>query len=192
MAKRKEKAVFLDRDGTINREVDVLRSACELRILRGAAKAIRALNKLGFLVVVITNQAVVARGWIKEKGVDRIHAVLVNRLKKRGAQIDAIYYCPHHPQANLKKYRLRCRCRKPNIGMILKAAKKLGIKIRGSFMVGDTTRDILAGKRARLKTILVKTGYGGEDGYHKNVKPDYVAKNLLEAVRIIKNLKPKT
>ncbi len=178
------KAVFLDRDGTINKEVEYLRDLGRLRILPGAGRAIAKLNRLGFLVVIVTNQPVVARGWLDEKELDEIHAILIRRLKKDGAKIDAVYYCPHHPKANLKKYRLFCRCRKPNIGMITKAVKKFKINIKKSFMVGDSTRDILTGKRVGLKTILVKTGYGGQDGKYK-IRPDFVAKNLLGAVKIV-------
>lgn len=162
-----------------------MRNLKQLRILPGAAKAIREINKLGYLAIVVTNQPVVARGWLTEKGLDRIHAVLISRLRRHGARIDAVYYCPHHPNANLKKYRLECKCRKPNIGMIREAVKKYRINVQRSFMVGDHTRDILAGRRARLKTILVKTGYGGKDGKH-DVEPNFLARNLEEAVRIIK------
>lgn len=178
------KAVFLDRDGTINREVDVLRNLKQLRILPGTAKAIRKLNLLGFLVIVVTNQSVVARGWLTEKGLDRIHAVLLGRLRRGGGKLDAIYYCPHHPNANLKKYRLECRCRKPNVGLIARALKDFKIDPKKSFMVGDGTRDILTGKRAGLKTILVKTGYAGRDGKH-HVQPDFTARNLAQAIKII-------
>lgn len=184
----RSRAVFLDRDGTINRKagkLGVLKDVRELRVFPGAVKAIKQLNKSGFLVVVITNQVVIARGWRTEKELDQIHAVLIKRLAKKGAKIDAIYYCPHHPEATLKRYRLRCSCRKPNIGMITKAAKKFGINLRRSFLVGDTTRDILAGRRAGLTTILVKTGEGGKDGKYK-AKPRFIAKDLLEAARIIK------
>ncbi len=179
------KAVFLDRDGVINREVDVLRSVKQLRILPKAAEAIRKINRIGFLAIVITNQPVVARGWLTEKEVDRIHAVLIKRLGAKGAKLDAIYYCPHHPNANLKKYRMKCSCRKPNIGLIKKAAKNFGINLKKSFMVGDSTRDILAGKRAGMKTILVKTGYAGKDRKY-DVKPDFTATDLNKAVGIIK------
>jgi histidinol-phosphate phosphatase family protein len=178
------RAVFLDRDGTINKEVNVLRSLKQLRILPGAGAAIKKLNRLGFLVIVVTNQPVVARGWLTKKEVDEIHTVMVKRVGKSGAKIDAIYYCPHHPEANLKKYRLTCRCRKPNIGMVLSAAKKFGVNLRKSFMVGDSTRDILTGKRAGLKTVLVKTGYAGLDGKYR-VEPDFTAKDLRSAANII-------
>lgn len=178
------RAVFLDRDGVINREVDVLRDVRQLKILPGVGQAIKKINQLGFLAIIITNQPVIARGWLNEKEVDAIHAVLVRRLNKKGAKIDAIYYCPHHPNANLKKYRLLCQCRKPNIGMIKEAVRQFKIDVKSSFFVGDTTGDILAGKRAKLKTILVRTGYAGQDGKYE-VKSDFTAKNLMEAVKII-------
>ncbi len=181
------RAVFLDRDGVINREVDVLRSIKQLRLLPNAARAIKKINNLGFLAVIVTNQPVIARGWLTEKEVEEIHAVLGKRLKIGGAKIDAIYSCPHHPNANLKKYRMECSCRKPNTGLIKKAAKELNINLKKSFMVGDRTADILAGKRAGLKTILVKTGYAGKDGRYQ-VNPDFTAKNLLEAGEIIKKV----
>jgi len=178
------KAVFLDRDGTINKEVDVLRHIRQLSILPGAGRAIAKLNQLDFLVIVVSNQAVVARGWLTEKGVENINTVLHARLKKFGASIDAFYFCPHHPNADVKTYRKLCKCRKPNTGMFKKAQKKFGIDMKKSFMVGDNTKDILAGRRAGLTTILVRTGYGGKDGTHV-VTPDFIVKNLSEAVMII-------
>ena len=178
------RAVFLDRDGTINYEVDNLRRLKDLRVLPGTARAIKKMNRLGFLAVVVTNQPVVSRGWLTERELDRIHAVLVRRLGKKGAKLDAIYYCPHHKDAQIKKYRVLCKCRKPEIGLIVKAAKKWKIDLKKSFMVGDSTRDVLAGKKAKMKTILVKTGYAGKDGKYK-VKPDFLAKNLVQAAKII-------
>jgi mannose-1-phosphate guanylyltransferase/phosphomannomutase len=179
------KAVFLDRDGTINREVGNLRDAKMLRLLPSVAKAVRVINRMGYLAIVITNQPVVARGWISESGLDEIHAIMVGRFAKKGAKIDAVYYCPHHPDANLKKYRILCRCRKPNPGLIMRAAKEYGIDLKKSFMVGDRTVDILAGKRAGATTILVKTGAAGKDGKY-DVKPDFIARNLVQAVNIAK------
>ena len=179
------KAVFLDRDGVINREVDNLESIKQLRLLPHAAAAIRRINRLGFLVIIATNQPVISRGWLTEKGLEKIHKELLRRLAAKGAEIDEIYYCPHHPNANLEKYRVRCRCRKPNTGMIRAAVKRFGINLKKSFIIGDSTRDILAGKRAKLKTILLMTGYAGKDGKY-NVKPGFTAKNLGEAVKIIK------
>ncbi|RJQ29503.1 HAD family hydrolase [Candidatus Parcubacteria bacterium] len=181
------RAVFLDRDGVINREVDVLRSVKQLRLLPRVAEAIQRLNEAGFLVVIVTNQPVVARGWLTEKEVDGIHEILLRRLQGKGARVDAVYYCPHHPNANLKRYRRKCSCRKPNPGLFIKAAKKFKIGLKKSFSVGDMMWDILAGKRAGTTTILVETGYGGKDKKLAiEVSPDYTAKNLYEAVRIIK------
>jgi len=183
-AKVKTKAVFLDRDGTINKEIHHLRDVKQLRILPGAAHAIKQINRLGFLVIILTNQSVIGHGLSTEKKVDHIHAVLRGRLRRNGANIDAIYYCPHHPKAKLKKYRMYCSCRKPGIALIQEAAKTLKIDLKKSFMVGDKTGDILAGKRAKLKTILVQTGYAGKDNVH-DVTPDFIAKNLAAAVKII-------
>lgn len=183
------RAVFLDRDGTLIKEVGdlTLTHIKKVRFFKGVAEAIKELNRLGFIVVIITNQPVVARGLATEKEVDQIHAILVKRLAKKGAKIDAIYSCPHHPKATLPKYRVRCRCRKPNIGMIMKAAKKFGIDLKKSFIIGDRTADIAAGNRSGMKMILVKTGYAGKDGKHEG-KPDFVARNLKEAVKIIKRM----
>lgn len=184
------RAVFLDRDGTINREADNLRDVRDLKLLPNAAKAICLLNKIGLLVIIITNQPVVARGWLTEGEVEAINDILLKRLQKKGAKIDDVFYCPHHPDASLSKYRQDCDCRKPNIGMIKSAVKKYKINLSKSFLVGDSTRDILTGQRAGLKTVLVKTGYGGKDGIY-NAEPDATTKNLLEAAEIIEKWQTK-
>lgn len=179
------KAIFLDRDGVLNREVDVLRNVRQLRVLPGVASALKKIKKLGFLAVIITNQPVIARGWLTEKGVENINQTLIDRLAKKGGVIDAVYYCPHHPNANLKKYRVKCACRKPGIGMIKNAARDLRIDLKKSWMVGDTTMDVMTGKNARMRTILVKTGYAGKDRRY-NVRADFVVKNLNGAASILK------
>ena len=179
-----KKAVFLDRDGVIIREVDHIRSVKQLRLLPGAAKAIKKLNRSGFSVVIVCNQAAVAKNICSEEQAWEIHRAMISRLKKRGALIDGAYYCFHHPYAVLAKYLLQCQCRKPGTGLIKKAARELDIALDKSFLVGDKTSDILAGKRAGLKTILVKTGYAGKDGLHK-VKPDFTARNLGAVVNIL-------
>ncbi len=181
--------MFLDRDGVINREVGILSSVRQLNILPGAAAAIRSLNRMGFLVIIVTNQPVIARGLISEPELDAIHAIMIRRLARRGASIDAIYYCPHHPEADVRKYRVRCRCRKPRIGLIMRAAKEHGIALDESFLIGDRTVDVMAGKKAHVRTILVKTGFGGKDGIF-DVSPDFIAKDLSAAVRIIKKHAP--
>ncbi len=181
------RAVFLDRDGTLNREVDVLRDLRQLRLLPGVARALKRLNELGYLAIVVTNQPVIARGWLREEEVEEIHRILAERARRRGARIDAVYYCPHHPRANLPRYRSRCRCRKPGTGLIRRAVRDFGIDTGRSFLVGDRTADILAGERAGLGTILVKTGCAGRDGRHE-VRPGWVAEDLAEAVRLIARL----
>ena len=182
-----KKAVFLDRDGTIIKQVELMHSVEDLRLLPGVGRAINALNQLGFLVIIVTNQPVVARGIIAPKEVDSIHAVLIERLNGQGAKVDAVYFCPHHPEATMPKFRLRCRCRKPEPGMILKGLKKLNINSKKSFIVGDALIDVVAGKKAVLKTILVKTvpGHALLDEKYKHVKPDFTVRNLMQAVKII-------
>ena len=155
-------AVFLDRDGTIVSERDYLRSVSEMRLLPGAALAIRQLNRAGFAVVIATNQSGVARGLLSESDLEHIHRVLRERLGRRGAKLDGIYYCPHHPAAALRRYRRRCRCRKPSPGLLLRAARELGLDLARSFAVGDSARDLAAGRRAGCRTVLVRTGYGRE------------------------------
>jgi len=184
------RAVFLDRDGTINREVHLLRNLRQLRLLPGAAEGIRALNRMGYRVIVVTNQPVVARGWVSEKQLQSIHRTIEERLRRRGARLDAILYCPHHPDANLPRYRLRCRCRKPGTALIRRAARRFGIALGRSFMVGDSTRDILAGQRAGLTTVLLGTGYAGRDGTYP-VRPDHLARNLKDAARLLRRLEEK-
>lgn len=182
-----KRAVFLDRDGTINREVDNLRDLDQLRLLPGVARAIAHLNKMGYLVIVITNQPVVARGLITEEELDEIHAVIIRRLGSKNAKIDGIYYCPHHPNANVRKYRMNCKCRKPNTGLVRQAIKRFNINPSRSFMIGDTMPDIVMGKRARLTTMLIRTAKAPNDrGYR--VEPDFAPKNLEEAAEIIANI----
>lgn len=178
------KAVFLDRDGTINVEFDNLKSLSQLKLLPKSATAIKQLGEKNYLIIVITNQPVIARGWINEEELNKIHLELLKRLEEKGAGIDAIYYCPHHPNANLIKYRKKCHCRKPNTGLVEKAVKKYNISVKDSYFIGDTTSDMQTAKNAGLKSVLVKTGYGGKDKKF-NVKPDYIVNNLYEAANLI-------
>lgn len=177
-------AVFLDRDGTVVREVEYLRSVKELRLLPGAAAAIRKLNDAGFAVVVTTNQSGIARGLLSEDDLSGIHAGLCRRLARRGARLDGIYYCPHHPEAARSEYRRRCWCRKPSPGMLLRAAEELGLDVAQSFAVGDSQRDIEAGRQAGCRTVLVRTGYGKEMAgrLDAGVSADHVADDLSGAV----------
>jgi D-glycero-D-manno-heptose 1,7-bisphosphate phosphatase len=176
-------AAFLDRDGTIIREADYLRSAKRLRLLEGAADAVRALGEAGFAVVVVTNQSGVARGLLTEQDLQSIHEELRRRLARQGARLDAIYYCPHHPTGQVAEYRKVCRCRKPGPGLLERAASELGLDLARSFAIGDSERDVEAGRRAGCRTVLVRTGYGAvvEARWSKGASPDHVADDLAAA-----------
>lgn len=178
-------AVFLDRDGTINREVTHLKSPGQVELLPGTAAAIRRLNRSGTLAVVITNQPVVARGDVSFEGLGRIHARLESLLGAGGAFLDGFYFCPHHPdkgfQGEVPELKVHCSCRKPEPGLIDKACRDLGIGRQDSWMVGDTTSDVEAGRRAGVRTILLRSGHGGADAKHA-VRPDYTVPDLGEAI----------
>ena len=181
---KKYAAVFLDRDGTINEEVGYMDSLEKLKIIPEAFEAIRLINQNGMKAVVITNQSGVARGLFSEEFVQTVHALIQKQLKARKAFIDAFYHCPHHPTEGQGVYLQTCNCRKPAPGLLLKAADEMEIDLGQSYMIGDMPKDIDAAKRAGAKGILVRTGYGQE---HRafDVEPDYIAGNILEAVRWI-------
>ena len=173
--------VFLDRDGVINEEVGISRSKDQLRLIPGTGEAIARLNTHGIPVVVITNQPVVARGWLSERGVDELHSYLRTLLERCGAKLDAIYFCPHHENANDPVYRKVCQCRKPRPGLLLQAAADLAIDLSRCVMVGDRTVDLKAGEDAGCAGILVETGFAGRDGKCE-VTPRHIAANLSSAV----------
>jgi len=176
-------AVFLDRDGTINEEVGYLSHVRELVLIPGAVEAIRLLNDAGMLAVVVSNQSGVARGYFDEKTVIGIHERINDLLKASGAHIDRFYYCPHHPTEGATPYRMACRCRKPEPGMILRARDDMQINLARSFLVGDMEKDMEAARNAGVAGILVRTGYGGMCG--TGVNPAYVAPDVLAAVQWI-------
>lgn len=181
-------AVFLDRDGTINREVSHLKSPNQLELLPGTAEAIRRLNRSGTLAVVITNQPVVARGDVSFEELDRIHARLEYLLGVGGAFLDGLYCCPHHPDrgfpGEVAELKGPCNCRKPESGLIDQACRDLGIGRHHSWMIGDTTSDVEAGRRAGLRTVMLRSGHAGSDAKY-NVRPNYVAPDLTDAVEWI-------
>lgn len=182
--------VFLDRDGTINEEIDFLTNVDELRLIEGAGQAIRRLNEHGFITCVMSNQSGVARGILTEETLGLIHGRLAEYLGADGARLDAIYYCPHHPAANDERYKRVCECRKPRPGMLLQGAQEFNIDLSRSFAVGDRTTDILAGQAAGTKTILVLTGYGRaaeEECRSLNPPVDFVAPSISGAVDFILN-----
>jgi len=177
--------VFLDRDGTINVEVNYLNDPRNLRLLPGAADAIKLLRDAGFLVIVVANQSAVARGLCDEKTIEEIHLKLRDELMKGGAGADAMYYCPHHPTVGLSEYRRDCSCRKPKPGMLMRACIDFGIDLTRSYLVGDKLSDIEAGKRVGCRSVLVLTGHGREEADRLDdrapVIPDYITASLFEA-----------
>ncbi len=155
------RAAFLDRDGTVNREKDYLYRIDEFEFIPGAPEAVRMLNEAGFLVVVVSNQSGVARGYYTEDDVDALHRHIDGELAKSGARVDAWFYCAHHPDGK-GSYSLAFRCRKPLPGMLLEAARRFNIDLEASVMIGDKLVDMEAGAAAGCRTILVRTGYGAE------------------------------
>ncbi|MBO8131122.1 MAG: D-glycero-beta-D-manno-heptose 1,7-bisphosphate 7-phosphatase [Candidatus Marinimicrobia bacterium] len=181
----KEKAVFLDRDGTLNRDsLDYIKNLAEFELFDYTPEALKILKELGFKLIIITNQSVIARGMASTEEVEEIHDYLKKYLYKEGIKIDGIYYCPHHPEEN-------CDCRKPNIGNIDRAIKDFNIDPLKSYFVGDSKRDIEAGKRAGCKTIMLLSGERikePEEIKSWNIKPDYIEENLLTAAMLIRRL----
>lgn len=156
------RAVFLDRDGTINQEREYLHRMEDFQFIPGVPQAIRLLNRAGFLVVVVTNQSGVGRGYYAEEDVEALHRFISRELAGSGGRIDAWLYCPHHP-AGRGGYAVSCSCRKPLPGMLLDAAERLGIDLASSYMVGDKLIDVEAGRAAGCSSILVRSGYGAEE-----------------------------
>lgn len=168
--KKGRRAVFLDRDGTINVEKDYLHKIEDFAFIPGAPEAIKRLKKAGFLVIVVSNQSGIGRGYFDEEAVELLHGQIQARLAAFQTAIDAFYYCPHHPEAAQAQYRIVCDCRKGAPGMLLQAAREHDIDLQQSFMVGDKEADLEAGDRAGCRSLLVLTGYGQS-----------AAENLLES-----------
>jgi D-glycero-D-manno-heptose 1,7-bisphosphate phosphatase len=177
------RAVFLDRDGTINREKDYLHRIDEFEFIPGSPEAVRLLNQAGFLVVVVSNQSGVGRGYYTEEDVEQLHRHIAAQLAAGSARVDAWFYCPHHPQGK-GSYALACRCRKPLPGMLHEAAARYAIDLTASVMIGDKLVDLEAGIAAGCRPILVRTGYGAEQ---EADLPSGVAvyDDLLSAVRAL-------
>lgn len=187
-----EKIVFLDRDGTINEEVEYLHKPSDLVILTGVPDALRRLKEHGFKLVVVTNQAGVARGYYGEEDVVSLHEYLNSLLLKEGAGIDHFFYCPHHPVHGIGKYRRECHCRKPETGMFEMAGEYFQVDKDHSYMIGDKLLDTEAGRRYGVSTVLVGTGYGRElydsmTGEREKESFDAYAATMKEAVDWILN-----
>ncbi len=181
--KDRNKAIFLDRDGVINEEVSYLSNPDDFRFIEGSIKALKILKRLGYLLIVVTNQAGIARGYFTEEKLQEIHKKMITALEVNKVSLDDIYYCPHHPN-----FTGACECRKPQPGMIIKAVKKYEISLDQSYMVGDTLRDIETGYNAKCKTVLLLTGYGREELKKLNeIKPDLICENLLDFAENLKS-----
>jgi len=186
--KQKQKCIFLDRDGTINKKNGFISKEEEFELEDCALEAIKKINKSGYLAVVITNQPSVARGLCEIEDIERIHKKLSTILGREGVYVDDIRFCPHHPDKGFPEenpiYKVVCDCRKPKTGMIDAAAEKFNIDLSQSWMIGDTTMDIQTGVNAGMRTALVLTGDAGQDKKY-DVQSNLVCKDLLEAVEMI-------
>ncbi len=185
---KKQKCIFLDRDGTLNVYKGLIADIDAFELEKEAAEPVGLINKSGYLAIVVTNQPVVARGMCEIADVEHIHRKMEVLLGRQGAYVDDIIFCPHHPDKGYPeenpKYKISCTCRKPDTGMIVRMAQKHNIDLSESYLIGDSTVDIRTGMNAGLKTVLVKTGQAGMDGKY-DVKADYEADNILEAVGLI-------
>jgi len=176
--------VFLDRDGTLIEEVGYLSHLDRIALYPWSIESVKLLNRAGFKVVVVTNQAGVARGLFDEDFIDEAHRFLDQKFGDGGATIDKFYYCPHHPEASVEAYRCECDCRKPKAGMLWKAAQELQLELSHSFVIGDRLSDLRLGPAVGAKSVLVRTGYGETTAREltDDVEVDYTAPELMTAV----------
>lgn len=178
------KAVFFDRDGTINEEAGYIRDLNNLKLIKGASQAIEKLRQKGYLAILITNQSGPARGYYGEDWVKTLNSTVQNLLEKEGTKLDEMYYCPHLPDGIVEEYTKDCDCRKPNTALFLQAKEKFNIDLSQSYMIGDKATDVEAGHNAGCKGILLKTGYGEQvlDGKYQSIpNADYVANDISDA-----------
>ena len=180
------RAVFIDRDGTLSEEVGYINHPERFRLFPYAGKAIKRLNDNGWLAIVTTNQAGVARGYFSEEMIETVHKGMKDKLAINGARLDAIYYCAHHPSVGEPPYRFDCDCRKPKPGLITRAATDFDVDLKNSWMVGDRYSDIQMARNAGVKSAFVLSGYGRGEWEHQRQswteQPDMVAENLLQVV----------
>ncbi len=183
------RAIFLDRDGTLNEEVGHIVAPEQFRLFNFAPEAVRLINESGWRALVVTNQSGVARGHFTEEFLAEIHRLMDGSLRRKGARLDAFYYCPHHPDFGEPPYRLDCGCRKPRPGLMERAARDFDLDLTGCFVVGDRYRDVEMGYAVGARSVMVKTGFGREEYETQRERwprpPEFVAEDLLEAVRWI-------
>lgn len=183
----KRKAIFLDRDGVINCEVGNLNNVGDFELIPCAAEAIRLINQSEYCAIVVTNQPSLAKGFMTQQDLDEIHRKMDSLLGESRSFVDAVYYCPHHPEAGFEgevvDLKVDCECRKPKPGMLMTASRDWNISLEDSFIIGDRFCDIAAGKRAGVGTILVETGFAGSDQHlYRHLAPDRRSRDLLRAV----------
>jgi len=190
------RAIFLDRDGTLNEEVGYIRDPAQFRLFDFASEAVRMVNEAGWLAIVITNQAGIARGLFTEAFLGQIHQQMTKELTEAEARVDAIYYCPHHPEIGEPPYRQTCDCRKPLPGMLKRAAEEFKLDLSECAVIGDRYGDVSAAQAVGARGVLVLTGHGRKEfGQEQTAWPqhpeqivaDHVAVNVLEAVRWVLN-----
>lgn len=176
-------AVFLDRDGTLIEEVGYLDRPSRVQLYPWAADAIRALNHAGLVVVMVTNQSGVARGFFSEAVVQGVHDRIADLLAQGGAHVDAYYYCPHHPDGKVAEYARACDCRKPGRALVDRAVEEFGVDPLASYAVGDRWFDVSLARTIGAKGVLVRTGYGADEEHRppSGVAADVVVNNLAEA-----------
>lgn len=179
MMDKKRPAVFLDRDGVLTEERGYVSSVKELCIFTYVGECIAKIREKGYYSIVITNQSGIARGLFTENDLQEM-----NRYLQDAIGIDAVYYCPHHPEGIVEQYKKICECRKPGIALLEQARRDFDIDMRRSYMIGDRASDILAGQKAGVRTILLESGYGTAK-LEAEISPDYVCNDLLDAIEIL-------
>jgi D-glycero-D-manno-heptose 1,7-bisphosphate phosphatase len=190
MLPRESAAVFLDRDGTLIRDIGYLTRVDQIEILPRVPQALRLLRENGLKIVVVTNQSAVARGMLSERDLAHVHQVLIERLEEEGGRIDALYYCPHHPTEGLDGYRIVCDCRKPKPGMIRRAVEELQLDVSSSFVVGDQNIDMELAVQAGARGVRLNLGLRLEP---TSPAVSYVAGNLWQAAEwVVERLHPET
>jgi D-glycero-D-manno-heptose 1,7-bisphosphate phosphatase len=185
---QQRRAVFLDRDGTITRDVGYPHRVDDLELLPNASTGLARMAALGYQLIITTNQSGVARGLFTEADVRTFHQALCDRLLRESIRIDAIYYCPFHPTEGIGAYRQDSPLRKPNDGMLRLAAAERDLDLAACVAIGDKKSDVLAGQRAGCHTILVRTGAAGSDTEELTTLPEFVADDLLDAARYIERV----
>lgn len=181
------KAVFLDKDGTLIPDIPYNTDPDLITLQKNAVDGLRQLSRDGYLIIIISNQSGVARGFFKEEALIDVKIRIGDLLKEEQIPLDGFYYCPHHPEGSVKEYSVECNCRKPESGMFFKAAADFDIDLSSSWMIGDILNDVEAGKRAGCRSVLINNGNETEWHLNESRIPDYLVKNINEAALLILN-----